>query len=878
MHHQPPPDLRGSEQRSGELRERAFWAKTGADGDYLPVEAHLLDAGEVGLRLFDLSLTEKQRTWIASGLGVDTYRARALVAFLVAAHDIGKVGPFQHLVAELAGRLGTARLPGFLGKSKRHDQVSGYVLHRYVTEHGGSSLADALIAAVCGHHSVPHAIPVSERRAQLCLLAQWAVYQDALLDHVADAYGLSSFEAFAPPSHAIVLALAGLVNVSDWIASDATRFPTTAGSRPPARELADKAIYVDAWRPRPVTPAMSFVQTFERQPWAMQAAIVERLKRTEFPALVLVEDRTGAGKTEAALWTVRRALEQGARGFYIGLPTRATANQIHRRTCEFLNTLWPGEDHGLRLLHGGAHLRDPGDPQLGATVPDVDDTALDIARAWFDGARRGLLSPYAVGTVDQALLAVLAARFYPVRLWGLTGKVVVIDEAHAYDTYTSTLLENLLRWLAALECTAVVLSATLPAHRRDRLTSAYQAGLIGESGAQLGTPAGYPRLTIVDRLGSETITVDDDRPGRTVHLDHDVSVDEVDGVVETVTAQIADGGCVAVVCSTVDLAQQRYQALRARHPHLDLLLLHSRIRPRERAPIEQQLSSLLGPLAMGEARPHCLVVVATQVIEQSLDIDFDVMLSDLAPIDLLIQRAGRVHRHACRSRPERHRRPRLIVLDTSGGDAIDRPLPQGAGAVYVDAVLRRTRATLRGRDAIDEPADLDDVIGSVYSDDLPSSLRAGEGESISVADESAREEERQHRAWANDNGIGDPNREDAPWRQRRGSIEDGDVPGAGPRFAAVTRWSERPTIDVVVLTSGEADLAERTLDADTARELLTRSVGISAPRVVGRILEEPNSHRPSRWASHGALRHHALLVAGANEFGVDWDPVLGVTL
>jgi CRISPR-associated endonuclease/helicase Cas3 len=237
----------------------------------------------------------------------------------------------------------------------------------------------------------------------------------------------------------------------------------------------------------------------------------------------------------------------------------------------------------------------------------------------------------------------------------------VVDEVHAYDTYTGLLLARLVSWLAALDCTVVLLSATLPASRR------------------------------------EGLVVTDDRPGRKIILEGCDVVDDPERVVCRAPYEAQRGGCVAVVCNTVAAAQARYRALRAvAEPHVELVLLHARLRPLERERIERRLLESLGPPADSHpAARASLIVVATQVIEQSLDLDSDVMLSDLTAVDLAIQRAGRVHRHTGRQRPELHQTPRLILLDTPS-NAVDRARPRAADAVCVPAILARTRVALRG--------------------------------------------------------------------------------------------------------------------------------------------------------------------------------------
>ncbi len=867
---------------SGTPCEIKFWAKTGVGEEFLSVERHLLDAGAVGARLFDVASTAAQRAWIADSFDIDVDRARRLVMFVVAAHDIGKVGPFQHQVPALAGRLGSEHLPGFLTATLRHDRVSGVSLQRFLEARGAAhELAASLAVMVSGHHSVPHALTSKDRRSATVGLSRWSEHQEALLDLIATHAGIESFAGVAPPSQGVITVLAGLVSIADWIASDAHRFPVTSGRREPSDRLASGAINEQLWSPAPVSRS-SFETTFGVAPRAMQRAVVKLLDEIELPALVVIEERTGAGKTEAALWVAGEALSRGARGIYVGLPTRATAQQLHERAQRFLAAVRTRHDlRDLRLLHGGAQLTE--DEPEPSGIEDASGEGDAAAREWFLSSRRGLLSPYAVGTIDQALLGVLRARFYPVRMWGLAGKVVIVDEAHAYDDYTGGLLRSLVAWLGALRCTVVILSATLPASRRDRLLTAFQEGLNGASSsgranAARSAASSYPRITVATSTDNRVLAIADDRPGRRVRIEHLSAADSARIVARRVAEEVREGGCAAVVCSTVAIAQERYQAIAEVLPATDLVLLHARLRPLERGPVERRLVELLGPRATGSHRPARLVVIATQVIEQSLDLDFDLVVSDLAPIDLLIQRAGRVHRHGGRERPSRLREPRVVVMDTpTDEEGVVRPFPKGAGAIYVHAVLARTRAVLRDADAITEPADLDALIGAVYDSTLPAGLTEIEAAALAELDTQAAGKARAHAGWVEENGIGAPHHADPPWERAASTLADGDLPAATVANAAVTRWSERPSADIVVLRADEGHLADGPLRPDAVRQLMRRSVSVSQPAVVTRLLGQPEAHQPKAWRRHGALRHQFLSVLDdTNELPLNWDPVLGV--
>jgi CRISPR-associated endonuclease/helicase Cas3 len=852
-----------------------FWAKTGPGESFLPLNVHLRDAGAVASRLWDRALTPRQRGWYAARLGGDEACVRAWVSFLAEAHDVGKASPpFQMQVPELAARLLDPVLAkdGGTAEKLRHDAVSGAIVVDWLGNRGMRRReAERIVATISGHHAVPR--PSSEvRRASRRVLREakaWVPVQQQIVDDLALETGVGALPELDAEDGAVLVAVAGLVSISDWIASDATRFPVTDGKRPGSKQLATDAVRDAAWSVPLVPEGQDFPGLFGRSPRATQAALIEALDGLDLPALVIVEDRTGAGKTEAALWAAYRALTCGARGLYVGMPTRATAAQLHGRVKRFVTRLWPSSSESVRLLHGGVHLDEDVPFPSGVGIDERD--ARDVeAQAWFAQSRRGLLSPLAVGTIDQALLSVLNARHYPVRVWGLQGKVVVVDEVHAYDTYTGLLLARLVSWLAALDCTVVLLSATLPASRRGELVEAFRSGLdAAVPSCALSKPTGslaYPRVTFATRGQVKSIVVTDDRPGRKIILEGCDVVDDPERVARRALYEAGHGGCVAVVCNTVAAAQARYRALRAvAEPRVGLVLLHARLRPLEREPIERRLLESLGPL--DDARPvppASLIVVATQVIEQSLDLDFDVMLSDLTAVDLLIQRAGRVHRHTGRQRPELHQAPRLVLLDTPG-DAVDRARPQAADAVYVPAILVRTRVALRGRAAISEPDDLDALIGSVYDsspDEITSDPR--EQDVLRKLDAQAAELKRQHGGWAERAAVGHPRAEEPPWETTSDPLQDPDEPMSTARNSAATRWSERPSLNVVVLRPDELPRSRHRPRGNEATELLLRSVSLSQPNVVHPILSMVDLFRPPAWRDNARLRHHFLIEVDAD--------------
>ena len=411
----------------------------------------------------------------------------------------------------------------------------------------------------------------------------------------------------------------------------------------------------------------------------------------------------GEGKTELAYLAYLRLQARNAhRGLYIALPTQATGNALFKRTQDFLRA-FVARRTDVQLIHGGAadneqflHLRQIGD--------DVRETL--AASAWFSQRRRPLLSAYGVGTVDQALLAVLNVKHHFVRVWGLANRVVVLDEVHAYDTYTGVLIEALVRWLKALGSSVILMSATLPAAKAGRLVDAW-------GGSATDDVIAYPRIRQVDSNGVTQGVHVATRSQMPIAL-HGID-ESIESVAATAIQVLSDGGCGAVIVNTVDRAQALYQVL-VNEPALHdlrIVLFHARFPADQRSDIEAEVLSLFGhPGLKNSVRPGAGLLIATQVAEQSLDLDFDFMISDLAPIDLLLQRAGRMHRHV-RERPEAHSHPRFWVAGLHGERLPS--LKETAWEYVYDAyVLGLTWACLRDCGAIRLPDDIDPLVQWVY--------------------------------------------------------------------------------------------------------------------------------------------------------------------
>lgn len=895
----------------------ALWAKTlrnnaaveSTNQPYHPLLYHLLDVAAVADAMWGGVLPPATRAAVAHGLGVSESSARWWVVFLAGMHDIGKASPvFQYQTKDgaITGRLQKA---GFapLGHANpiRHGPVSAVILEEQLPALFNISHRDVvrkLAVAVGGHHGIFPRDTANEthkeargkgmthqpyRDAQ-ALLAQTLA---ELLDGVPE-------ERPTRCDNATAITLAGLVSVADWIGSidEATAFPFAP---PPTGD--DWRVQVERYRDHVrgtevvpgraeavlrrlgwfagregvrVPTARVWEDAFCYTPNPMQRVVIEGIAGLlTAPGLVIVEAPMGQGKTEAALYLAEHAAAaQGLDGMYVALPTMATGNAMFRRVRDYLEGRFggTGDRANTQLLHGRADLveefallRKEADalfmPEPGSVGSDEGDMPAVIAAGWFTGRRRGLLAPYGVGTVDQVLLAALQTKHVFVRLFGLAHKVVIIDEVHAYDTYMTTLMERLLEWLAALGCTVILLSATLPRGRRESLVRAYATGT---GATDVASPdVAYPRITAW-AVGDDAATVrgipvestDTKRvgveplPGPLLTEDG-----RADVLVAELRRRLADGGCAAVVCNTVRRAQEVYRALRSSGAFAadELRLLHARFRFGERDAKEQDVLALFGKSGEGQ-RPR-RVLVATQIVEQSLDLDFDVMVSDLAPADLVLQRIGRLHRHERGARPAAVQTPVLLLAPPADGVGADGVPRFGVSRFVYDAhVLLRSWLALKDRAALRIPEDIEAIIGLVY-DDAPCP-EPWLQEVWNATLRRQKQEQRKYTSEAADNMILPSLYDDDIFEDWNRELEE-DSPEINPKLQALTRVGD-PSVQVVLLYPRERKLDVSQPGREAARELLRCAVPIADRSVAPRLIAEGT---PTRWRKSSLLRHCRLI-------------------
>ncbi len=707
-----------------------LWAKTSGNEsspDWHPLAYHLLDVAAVAEVLIE---DDRFLAEFADHQGIDLAALKRAVVLLVGLHDIGKAcDGFQakspvHWPARLGAAMPNAKADRY---EDDHKRMTAFYLRPQTND--GSILKPlfpnmrrnaprALADCIAGHHGGPILLK------DLDQVRVSALFQDAaatLTDDMAallapDTHILHSFSD-KPLRAAFCWWLSALLPVADWIGSKDIWFPF----RPPdmplenywteiARPSAQRALAKATLLPAEIAPAgghrtlAGIRRLSPLQRWADTVG----LPKTG-PVLIIIEDATGAGKTEAAFLLAHRMMEQGlASGFYMAMPTMATANAMYDRMKDIYRRFVADDARpSLILAHGKAGLNSDFAQTLEAVQsPTANPDSVDgFCSAWLsDNRRKALLAQFGAGTIDQALLAVLSARYQSLRLYGLSGKVLVLDEVHAYDAFVAKQMEQLIAFVSMFGGSVILLSATLPTETRQKLCNAFARGLVwrhgdlsaeGERGPALASTA-YPQATLVhdDHALEQALSLRDGT-ARTVQVERVGTLTKAECLA---IDQAKRGAAVAIIRSTV--ADVQATAARLREAVGDALpvdMFHARFLVEDRLAIERNCLKRFGKDAEASDR-RGRILVTSQVIEQSLDVDFDCLITDLAPVDLLVQRAGRLWRHEHRNADRPVPGPVLHVISpppSPNADEtwLDAELPLAA-YIYNTAVLWQSATVL----------------------------------------------------------------------------------------------------------------------------------------------------------------------------------------
>jgi len=694
----------------------SFWAKTcrnarGEEAPGISVRDHCLNVGWVAH-----SLAQSLPTALHSllpGAKVET------AALLAALHDIGKITPgFQIKCSawQVPPELGEGAIRLAAQSVSDHARVSQVYLQDCLKSHKAQLWA----AAIGAHHGRPKG---RTTKIEFEMGQEWAeVWRRTVAGQLMAIFGPLPTSPPNPelaPAHSDLWFFAGLVTVADWIGSNEFFFPPDRGlSVEESRCRALNALATIGW-PGGKLIATSFTRAFTGlEDSSFQANGVQQAVSCAEPGLVILEAPMGCGKTEAALHLAQKWIVAGDHhGFYFALPTQVTSNRIHQRVAGFLRHSL-ADPARFRLAHSHAWLEESYDLALepahsspNQDAADQPDADIREARSWFSSAKHALLAPYGVGTIDQALQGMVTVKHFFVRRFALAGKIVILDEIHSYDIYTGTLVGALVGELLNLGCSVIVLSATLTAGRRQEL-------LMAAGCAETVSPTAYPLVTCAQRRGTVRHLQPQWSTTKTVHLRTEAM--EENAVLDELIARAEQGQHVLWIRNTVIEAQKSFAALRGRivEGTVCLGLLHSRF-PFVR---RQELEGLwLERLGRGRApNGPGSILIATQVVEQSVDIDLDFIVSDLAPTDMLIQRLGRLWRHDRPGEDRAAKRPdfwvRVPMLDgvTAAGE-LKAALGRSA-RVYAPYVLLRSLQVWGQRGFVRVPEDIRPMLEATYAE------------------------------------------------------------------------------------------------------------------------------------------------------------------
>lgn len=802
----------------------------------LSLVQHMLDAGSVAARLWDTWLAPGLQKRFSEHLHLSKEDTRALVCWLAATHDMGKATPefSGQLDARRDENLAVYRqrieqqdfeFPEDLvtptsGLRCPHSKYSQSILIHLLTsniENMPREVAVTLASISGAHHGTPADYLSNSADLSNVILdrlsPKWHATWQELYTITMERFGASSaLQQLARHGQTIPVSvqfcITGFVIMSDWIASNPDFFPMgTFGSAEQEQRvrigwqaLGLEQRWIAALDTNPDTPAADLYAS--RFGWSnptlrpMQEVVVEAARSMQSGGMMCIEAPMGQGKTEAGLIAAEfLAQATGRTGVAFAAPTQATSNALFDRVIEWVKYQTnnvaqehgePIKPHSMFLGHSKNRFNKSYEALSKADIFDESSTpgrennrktlrpGTSLARhSWLSGTKKGLLSSFVVCTIDQVLMTALQTRHVMLRHLGLSSKVIIIDEVHAYDAYMSKYLSAALYWLGQMNTPVILMSATLPSATRDDLMKSYAKGLkIGAEPDKVAAPAPPSQNDLMAKMKARlagiqvapkpeaseepfldldypvvhTLTAEDngtpkkwkvEQPVEQTEIELKLIADSPECVLNVLEPLANDHGCAAVICNTVGRAQEMHAFLSERFGEEHVVLTHSRFTATHRAEQEELLVSKLGKKAHyseadGEdsSRPHRLIVVGTQVIEQSLDLDFDVMITDFAPVDLVLQRMGRLHRHDSRSSSERtpaYRKPVCYVrgVETFGSHDEAPDFPRGSKAVYEPMILLSSYAQLLPHfdgEPIRIPADISPLVQKAYQENASAEI------------------------------------------------------------------------------------------------------------------------------------------------------------
>lgn len=677
-----------------------IWAKTAPKKSLIN---HMMETGIVAKCLTDTNgIYHPVLNRLSEITGCDSDTLLTKIVFICAIHDIGKIHPtFQGRDEETLEMLRQENLNQVSFDTRfRHEQYGANIFDRLSVDDADMKNSDIISQIIRMHHQKEQKknsdidiIKIDDKEKA----KKWRHIQNEIYDYVKNVFqfdNLNLINKNISKSELFVVqnAILGIMITSDWIASNNYVFDNQSYENideflKSRKILALKFLNNEGMIRQQIAVMQDFKSAFGFNGRPVQNDVEKIVHKNDIKCM-LIESDCGSGKTEAALYAAAvLGNHSGLSGIYMGLPTGVSAEAIQDRVDEFLIS------HGMRntklYTSKSMLLREP-----------------DKKPVWTDMSRQRLLAASAVGTVDQVMTAARLVRFESVRMDGLASKVLIIDEIHAYDAYMLAVIKDLLKICGELGVPVIMLSATLPISTKSDLL-----GVLGDGNIELHN--GYPMISYVTKDGKVHEHVSHQyMPDKKISCELLPILNDNDKIARYAVDAVKDGGCECVIMNTVADAICVYDKIKkSKKNDCKIVLYHSRMTINARDEISREILAMCGKDRT--KRPERVIIVGTQVLEQSLDIDVDYMITAICPIDLLFQRIGRYHRHGDAGTIREH-----VVVANTVQVLIPATLSSYGGTEYVyekcylDATI----------DAINEhnghlliPSGMPDMINYVYS-------------------------------------------------------------------------------------------------------------------------------------------------------------------
>lgn len=669
-------------------------------------------------------------TNISDAMNEDVNNVRNIILFFTFLHDVGKIHPaFQFkLIPEVLNDFGYEKQSIYDGF--RHEVYSEKILSKYINNRFGKlhnrNLISMMPKAIKCHHQGKNPItcPILEKEDL------WVEMQDEVINI---AHSLFPFEVpttnLRELGNGIFELVVGIINLADWMASTQNVYDdkTPDDFKSQQAYINHLITQCELFLKQNFMNKMSLYDRFKQfddawplligefSPRPMQKTVESLVESKKESSLLFIEDSCGGGKTEAAMYYALSQV-QNAEGVYFALPTTATSENMRQRISEICKK-GIGDNFKVPVYNSMAWMQD-------------DDVQLDN-NLWQNDAKLKLFYPIAVGTVDQLLMAVQGVKYSDLGLIALSNKVLIIDEMHAYDAYMLEELKTLFSYCSLMSVTIIVLSATMTSDTKKQLIEAYnivkQSDKISLNNKEttyqdLVLSMDYPLITKVTK---QKITELKSPVSKSTQYKYEfLKIDDkqcFEKVWNKAYGLIHEEGTLAIVFNTIAQAINMYTYARKQiedaHLDIDLDLLHSRFSLESKSNKTQNILKKYGKNR--DSRPTKSILISTQIIEQSLDVDFDYMITEIAPIDLIIQRLGRVRRHDDKGT----RREKFGSDDVSTFIFYQANGFGKSKYVYEENILQATCQVLDKKTILESPTDIRDLIEEVYFEENINKLK-----------------------------------------------------------------------------------------------------------------------------------------------------------